>query len=217
MIQRNSSIELLRIISILLIIMMHISSLVDYNEASMMNKMWLGVINAIGNCGVSCFILISGYYGVRFNKNKFLYLIILTTIYTLMVSLLNNGINYKSSFIAILGIPLYTDTLWFIVCYLALMLLSPYINTMLDVLSEIEFRKMLIILCVLLSIIPSVFYYPSVNGVMLAQGGKCLSYFIFIYFIGRYIRLHRNVNINNYSKLKYSAWGRLSENSDIAI
>lgn len=68
--ERNSSIELLRILSIFLIIMMHVGSLICYTNASMMNKIWLGAINAIGNCGVSCFILISGYYGVRFSKKN---------------------------------------------------------------------------------------------------------------------------------------------------
>ena len=176
---RNSSIELLRIISIFLIIMMHVSSLVDYSDASMMNKIWLGAINSIGNCGVSCFILISGYYGVRFNKKKFLYLVILTTIYSICVSLLNDGFSVKTSLKAALSVPFYKH--WFIACYLTLMLLSPYINTLVEALSEKEFKRMLLVLVFILSIIPTLFYFPSVNGVILSQGGKCLSYFLFIY------------------------------------
>jgi len=185
---------------------MHVSSLIDYNEASHINKMWLCAINAIGNSGVSCFILISGYYGVRFSKEKFWYLVVLTIIYTLIVSLLNNGVDVKKTSEAILGLPLYNVDLWFVVCYLALMLISPYINEMIEVLSEYNYRKMLVILCFLLSVVPTLFYFPSVNGVMLTQGGKCFSYFLFVYLIGRYIRLHKDINLKEIKRIKM-AWG----------
>lgn len=114
---RNSSIELLRISSIFLIIMMHVASL--------------------GNWVVSCFILISGYYGVRYSKRKFLYLLIVTTIYSLIVSLLNDGMDLKSLLKAVLCIPLYSH--WFIACYLALILLSPYVNAMAEMLTKKRF------------------------------------------------------------------------------
>lgn len=188
---RNSSIELLRISSIFLIIMMHVASLVTFDDASNENKAWIGAVNAIGNCGVSCFILISGYYGVRYSKRKLLYLLIVTTIYSLIVSLLNDGMDLKSLLKAVLCIPLYSH--WFIVCYLALILLSPYVNAMAEMLTKKDFARMLLILCILLSVIPTVFISPSGNGVFLSQGGKCFSYFIFVYFIGRYIRLHADV------------------------
>lgn len=181
-------------VSILLIVMMHVCSLVGYTDASVMNKIWLGAINAIGNCGVSCFILISGYYGVRFNKRKFLYLAILTTIYALIVALLNDGFCVKTCLKAALCIPLYNN--WFVICYLIVMLLSPYINKMVNILSKQDFKKMLFLLIIVLSVIPTLFYYPSVNGVILSQGGKCLSYFLFIYLMGRYIRLHHDFNLH---------------------
>lgn len=202
---RNSSIETLRIVSIFLIIMMHVSALVDYNTASTVNKIWLGVINSIGNSGVTCFILISGYYGVRFNKKKWWYLVVVTTIYSVVVSLLNNGQDTKSTLKAILCLPLYRQ--WFVVCYLALMLLSPYINKLAEVFAKNDFKKLLFILVVLFSVIPTIFYSPSINGVFLHEGGKCLTYFIFIYLIGRFIRLHKDDNLREKNRIPMAIGG----------
>lgn len=72
---RNSNIELLRIVSICMIIIMHVLSFYkDFND-SYINHLTL-FMNAFCNSGVTIFILISGYYGIRFNcKNGLLYLI----------------------------------------------------------------------------------------------------------------------------------------------
>lgn len=171
---RNSSIELLRISSIFLIIMMHVASLVAFDDASNENKAWIGAVNAIGNWVVSCFILISGYYGVRYSKRKFLYLLIVTTIYSLIVSLLNDGMALKGLLKAVLCIPLYSH--WFIACYLALILLSPYVNAMAEMLTKKDFAKMLLILCILLSVIPTVFITPSGNDVFIKSSGYFHTY-----------------------------------------
>ena len=55
---RNSNFEMLRIVAILCIVVMHSSSFVNPDDY---NFLLLKLIGAIGNAGVSCFILISGY------------------------------------------------------------------------------------------------------------------------------------------------------------
>ena len=64
---RNSNFEMLRIVAILCIVVMHSSSFVNPDDY---NFLLLKLIGAIGNAGVSCFILISGYYGIRFRWEK---------------------------------------------------------------------------------------------------------------------------------------------------
>lgn len=59
---------------------------------------------------------------------------------------------------------------------------------MAKVLSEKDFRAMMIVLCICLSIIPTLFYRPSINGVILTQGGKylCANICLTIYEYGRF-------------------------------
>ncbi|MBR6606437.1 MAG: acyltransferase family protein [Prevotella sp.] len=68
-IQRQTNYELLRIIAILLISLMHgIRS--AYGSPNILNSVSFVAINAIGNMGVTIFILISGYFGIRFRLSK---------------------------------------------------------------------------------------------------------------------------------------------------
>lgn len=101
---------------------------------------------------------------------------------------------------AALSVIGYTN--WFMACYLILMLISPYLNKFAEALGQQEYKRMLIVLMIILSLLPTVSYAGSINNVVLRQGGKCLTYFIFIYLIGRYIRLHHDVQYN-----RWGLWG----------
>ena len=56
---------------------------------------------------------------------------------------------------------------------------------------------MILILFIILCIIPTIFK-GGYGGVVLELGGKNLTYFIFLYILGRYIRLHHNTSYNRY-------------------
>ena len=68
---RNSSIELLRIVCLVMIFWMHAA---DSGVANGISA-WIDIaVAVIGNIGVSCFILISGYYGIRLDVKKMMHL-----------------------------------------------------------------------------------------------------------------------------------------------
>lgn len=189
---RNSSIELLRIICILSILTMHTYGNLPYNKLSEDNKLLIYPIE-IGNFAVSTFILISGYFGIRLKGYRFVQLILLTTLYSIIVYFLNNGFNFNLGFIkACLIIPLYNN--WFITCYLFLMILAQYIDILLNNLSKRQVLHFLIIFFVGFSLLPTVFNTPY--HTVLYGGGKCLAYMIYIYMIGRYIKLYSDICIS---------------------
>ena len=68
---RHSGLECLRIISIILIVSMHILGN-TFHTSNLLNKEFILFVNTLGNTGVTLFILISGYFGIRFNTHKFL-------------------------------------------------------------------------------------------------------------------------------------------------
>ena len=187
---RQSNLELLRIISIFLIILMHTRG--PKGSELEMNRLIGPIVNAIGNIGVTCFIMISGFFGVRMKPYKFIEICYLTTLYALMVYFFNSknvDVNILSK---VFVIPMYKN--WFISCYLILMLLAPYIDLFCNELSKSNFLRLILILFVTFSVIPT-FFHSSYSAVVF-NGGKCLTYFIFIYLTGRFIRLHYNVNFS---------------------
>lgn len=190
---RTSNFEALRILAILLITIMHVYSPMYKVEMSSGNQFLGQLINAIGNIGVTCFVLISGYFGLKFKAHRFIQLILLTTFYTFVVYIANNGFTLQIGILnAILVIPLYKN--WFIACYLILMLLAPFINEYLDNAEKGKIKKLLAIQFIAFSVLPTLFNTPFYT--ILTGGGKCLVYLIFIYMVGRYLRKYYDININ---------------------
>ena len=91
--------ETLRIVSILLILSMHIYSQVPKEDMIFGNLILGHLINAIGNIGVTCFVLISGYFGIKFKSFRLIQLILITTFYSLFIYLINNGLNFTTNLI----------------------------------------------------------------------------------------------------------------------
>lgn len=183
--ERTSNFECLRIFAIMLILLMHSYAQANCRENSF-NILVGYVISAIGNTGVSCFVLLSGYFGLKFKMQRFIQLILITTFYTVISFIANNGLAFNISFFDSLIVVLRYKN-WFIACYLILMLLSPFINKAMLSLSKIEYNKLLIILFITFSVLPTLFvsYYYTI----LTDGGKCLTYILFLYILGRYLSL----------------------------
>lgn len=195
---RQSNYELLRIVAIVLITSMHAAAQIGFFGAPISGSVssfnaWLGVVvNAVGNTGVTCFVLISGYFGVKYSSSKFLHLVLTVTLYSLLLYFLFllSDTNLKGSFVqALFSVPLYHN--WFIICYLFLMLVAPYLNSFAESFSQRDFTRLLVILFVTLSFVPTLFLHGQSS--IVSDGGKCISYFLFVYLFGRYLRIHKVV------------------------
>lgn len=187
---RNSSIEVLRIVSILFVTMMHVMALLNYNGAIMCNKVLLHLVNAIGNTGVTCFVLISGYYGVHFNFRKLTSLFFATLVFGCGYFAIKGVYHGQFKLVVHAFNILSNYSLWFVICYMILVFLSDYLNKFAEVLTKKEFRTMITGGFVILCVVPMLFF-TSGNGFLIVQGGKNLTYFLFLYMVGRYISLHQ--------------------------
>lgn len=188
---RKSNFELLRIVSILLILFMHCYAHAPNATLSIPNH-YLGFgINAVGNIAVSCFILISGYFAVRLKTERFLQLVYLTILYTTFTAFLRHGWNADELFRAFLGVVRQSNAIWFIVCYLLLQLLSPFINPFLEQLPRTRYHRLLLLGFVVLNLLTT--FLPPSGAYVTVGSGKSLIYFLYLYAIGRYLRLHADV------------------------
>ena len=88
---------------------------------------------------------------------------------------------------------------WFINCYIVLMLFSPFLNKFIKGLSKNTFIKLLLLLIIIWSI------YPTFTGASFMYGNSFgygyMAWFIVLYFIGAFIRLHLDINQFNSKKL----------------
>ena len=187
--ERNSNLELLRIVSILLIVAMHVCGYAaSKGDFSLGNTVVRYFIGSIGNLGVSCFVLISGYFGVKFSWRKLVYITLLTTVYAVLASFCNGGFTVNRDCIMQLTVvPRYFN--WYITCYIILMMVSGYLNRFCESLDRKSYRKLLLALFVTMSVLPMM---VSATETVEIRSGQCLSYFIYAYLIGRYIRLHHD-------------------------
>lgn len=186
---RNSSIELLRIISILLIIFHHyvVHGFAGVENISMINQYILGLFSLGGKLGVTCFILISGYYMIysKFTVKKCFRIMLEVWIYSFILGMIYFIMTKSISMKAFLQVifPIGTSEYWFMTDYLILMIISPILNTIITQLEQSFYQKSIIMMIIFWSIIP-------MFGINYAFDD--LLWFICLYFIAGYIRLYHD-------------------------
>ena len=132
---RQSNLELLRIVSMLFIIMLHIGAasigLPAPLQTTTSRDIWVLIVESFSIIGVNCFALISGYFGIKASWRSFARFTLLCVVYAVSIY----------TFLAVLDLVpwswntwikkwlVYTHSeLWYVPAYLGLFLLSPFLN-----------------------------------------------------------------------------------------
>ena len=186
---RDSNLELLRIVCMLFILMHHFIVHVFYPNLALHdgNLGWYRVISIVINgfayVGVNCFILISGYYGIKFKWKSIFNLYCLCAFYALLVVVercICHDIPFDKGMLYAVILPFSHSEWWFITCYSALFMLSPILNKAIEGFGRKEF----VLAIVLLTIVNLYFgYYWHLHNV----DGYNLLQFVFVYFIGAFL------------------------------
>lgn len=163
---RNSSIELLRIISMVMIVGCHFATHGGFSFSSeniTIPRLWWYVLEMGGNLGVDVFVLISGYFlvtdsGSLFNFKRVLKFWVQVFTYSAVIYIVS-GISGISEFGVVSGIktvfPITFELWWFASAYFVLYLIHPFINIFLRRLNQEEYRNLLVILLILWCVIPT--------------------------------------------------------------
>lgn len=226
--ERKYGFDLLRIVSMLFIVTLHylgvggaFYNIYDgYLPTNAANYIIASIFEALSIVGVNCFVLISGYFLSRgkYKAKKITSLWCNVIFYSLIffaLKCIKGGFdvsNFIRSFF-----PITMSTYWFITVYIALYLLSPFINKLCDTLSEREFRRLITILVIIFSVWKSVI---PIAETIDTRKGYSLTWFIVLYLIGAYAR-HYSVNLfkkNSFNFLSYLGLALLSASiKNIAI
>ena len=199
-VKRNSGIDLLRILSMLGIIGLHV-----VNQGGIINNLSLYSAKyyivlfmlAILYASVNIFAIMTGYLSVNKRQNKNTRIVELISI-MIFWSLVITGIfyifnlyNIRSQGIKdLIGclFPFIVGRYWYITCYVLVFFMMPYINTFINNINKDVFKKMLIILFVLFTVIPNIIH----SDLFVINNGYSPFWLIFCYMIGAYIRLYKN-------------------------
>lgn len=205
--QRNSNIELLRIISIILIVVSHycVHGIGRTTAAHMsfgLNKIILNTL-MVGNLGTILFVLISGYYLINSKEVKLkklfklLFQIIFYSIVIYGVLVLLDLKTLKIKTLIENMFPITFKMYWFATAYIIIYIFHPFINKLLNNLT----RKEHINFIGLLFLIFSVFHFIAKKDYY----GNALTQFLMFYSIGAYLSKYPD-NILNKNKNNIKAF-----------
>lgn len=185
--QRDSNIELLRVVAMLMIILHHyclnsgIQELIDVKHLTS-NAVLLQLMSVGGKLGINIFFLISGYYLVnsKFKIQHIIKLLAEVIFYTLLVAIFLHVIGYRYTIREYLQmIPVLFGVNDFVPVYLLLYLIFPYINRLVNIISKKEYSLLLAVL---------LFYFVIEQSVFNQNTWNYFGWGITVYMIGAYIR-----------------------------
>lgn len=211
---RDSNIELLRIIAMFMILIRHagfyaIGTPVDNTSLTEGETLFLTCCECFCSVGVNVFILISGYFSIKYNARSVIKFIFQCLFYScgIYLTLYFAGIIKFS----ILGLSecLYLRKInWFPKAYLCLFILAPILNKFVEHSNRNELKKILLAFFVF----QTIFGCISDATHFISFGYSTIS-FIGLYLLGRYYRIY-DFNIfhedKNYSKILNGRWVNIS-------
>lgn len=190
--QRQSNMELLRIIAMLLVLVVHSSWLSlgapTYEEAHSqvaltLYRCWLPSISI---CCVNTFVMISGYFGINFSFRKLLSLLFQVAFYILLIDIVILLFTDNYDIIEIIKLSLlHAQQYWFVKAYIMLMLLAPGLNMFVKNSS----RKQILVFLTLFYTLQTCYGWIFIGCGWFSMGYSPIS-FVGLYVLARYLRLY---------------------------
>lgn len=196
--KKKSSLELMRIISMLFIIFYHIILHSGFNYTSTGgSRFLLLLIDAFFVVHVNSFVLLTGYFQSDknaklskviqvINTNWFYRVLCLVLIYVLVnyFSFPNNiDMTFHQKITSIL--PFDRGENWYVNCYLLTYIFSPFMNILINKMSQKQLKKLIAVLFVAFSLVGTLAIGTVIPNY---AGGRCILTFILLYFVGAYLR-----------------------------
>lgn len=195
--ERQSNIELCRIFSIILVVLVHTNfAWTGIPGESANSSIVRFIIQAFSIIGVNVFVLITGYFSTTFRiKHIFnlLYICLFYSIIKLVYGAITGSLIIKDIFFI-------SNSNWFVVSYIGLLILTPLVN--------LACTNKALLKCIGGGLLIYEFWFSFFPALSIPEPGFNHGYsvlsFVALYFIGRYIRLFGvPVIVKRYSFLWY--------------
>lgn len=190
--KRESNIELLRILLAFYIVLGHVIIFSGKltGGGCRADQVFANLTQSFTSCAVNCFVIISGYYGIRAKWEKLININIRTVLYTysfLVLALLLGIHRIEVKKDILLLFPVLTNQYWFITTYFFLYIISPFLNSFLTQLQSRQLKTLLIINLLLFYLLPTICYTLNARQTV-SDSGYGIVNFICLYTFGYYLR-----------------------------
>ncbi len=192
---RDSNMELLRIVAMLLVCVIHANfralPIPTYEEAyaNVSSSILRFFTESLSVICVNLFILLSGWYGIKFKFNRLIDFISQVFFFSILCAGIYYGIHPEDfSIKEAIGNILLTDQwdYWFVKSYLCLYLFAPVLNAFVEKSDKKTFGVFLLSFYIFQTFYAFVFW----NGASYLQNGYSALSFMGLYLLARYIRLY---------------------------
>lgn len=161
---------------------------IQYEDAPLINEIFLKVFGGFSKFAVNCFVLVTGYYGAKLTTKRIVPLIKDRWFYSVFLSIVLVAFGVCSitpKFALKTVFPLLLCRHNYITVFVVLYFFIPYINILLNNLSKDQFRNLLITETIFFSVIPTLFGQFSTNMY------SYILWMMFLYQIGYYLQIHK--------------------------
>ncbi len=189
----NISIELLRIISMIMIIILHFftySNVIPQSNTISAFNISSTIIHTICNVAVNCYILISGYFCInsKFKASKLYKIISEVFLYSILIyvlMLVTKQISFSFKELIYSFLPTLTRQYWFVTCYVGTYIISPIIRFISEKINKTEHKTILLIGFLLFVLYYNLFFFcDNLNF----GGATGIVWFVYLYFWGIYFQ-----------------------------
>ena len=210
--QRQSNIELLRIIAMLMILVLHANMMAnglpssDEVMSDFLPSFFRFFFEVISIVGVNVFVLISGWFGLRCTKrgvcNIFFQCAFCSGVAIVIYLLLHHSMPIWTMLIkeAYIG-----SSYWFVVSYLGLMIMAPVLNTFVEHTSKMVLERFLVVFFAF----QMVYGWLMLDEAHFINGNSILS-FIGIYLLARYLKLYGKPLVDKSSRFFFCGYALCS-------
>ncbi|WP_040455876.1 acyltransferase [Limosilactobacillus coleohominis] len=200
--KRNSSFELLRIISMFMIVIHHFTyhgtMWSQYSSTNHAFNAAGAYFVLLGKTGVDIFVMLGAYFLVdkRFNFRRPISLILTTLLYSFTIFLIIYSClpkllepTHMTLLKALLPFPI-PNGYWFVNSYIFMLICMPFLNKIINSFSKRRIKQLIITLTILWSIVPTLLAIlptkPDFSTDSIGFSGG--TFFLLLYLIGAYIK-----------------------------
>ncbi len=189
---RNAGVDLLRIISMLMIVILHVlgqGGVLDAVRAGTPDYAAAYLLETLCFCAVNCYALISGYVGgdghfryaglFETHARVLFYTVLITLGFLVFMPGLPGFDLLKKAFF-----PVMTEQYWYYTGYFGLMLFMPALQVLVRSLTRVQFRTLVVTIVLLTSLLPTVFVCDAFR----IMQGYSIWWLAALYLTGAYIR-----------------------------
>lgn len=186
---RNSNIELLRIIAMVLIVGHHYRVWSTSGGVEFSSNSFAGLFfNMGGKYGVDLFVIISSYYlaDSRFKVNRIVRTSLQTWFYSivfLILSLITHSQLLSGKTILMSVLPITYKGYWFVTSYIGLLALSPFLNKLICNLDKKDYSKLCFVLVGMYFVMPSIFIK---SNTYFSQLGMFITIYTVVCYLKKY-------------------------------